>query len=129
MTDDGSSEGVGPSGALAFAADRQLWPGCAQHVEGETSEDREVFRAVILAVAGLVFVEADIEHPVQAVLDGPVRAHGVCEALGGARAEARMERLLGPGFAVKVRSASTAKPAAACATISAQTASPPSASH
>ena len=40
------------------------------------SDDSHVFRAVAFSQAGLVFVEDDVEHPVQAVFDAPVAAHG-----------------------------------------------------
>jgi hypothetical protein len=35
LAEDGSGEGVGPSGALAFAADRDVWSGRAQDIERE----------------------------------------------------------------------------------------------
>ena len=60
-----------------------------EDVEGEASDDGEVFRGVVLARAGVVFVEDDVEGPVQVVLDRPMRPDGVEEL---ARAEAAREQ-------------------------------------
>ncbi len=47
-----------------------------QDVDGEFSDDGEVFRAKLLAVPGTIFVEDRIEHPMEAILD----AQWVCAA-------------------------------------------------
>src|SRR3954471_24162310 len=60
-----------------------------EDVEGEASDDGEVFRGVVLARSGVVFVEDDVEGPVQVVLDRPMRPDGVEEL---ARAEAAREQ-------------------------------------
>src|SRR3546814_16075766 len=52
-------------------------------VEGQVPEDGEVFRSVVGAVAGGVLVEGHVEHPMEAVLDGPVGADGAGEAFRG----------------------------------------------
>ena len=82
MADDGSCESVGPPGALAFAADRDVWAGALEGVESEFADDGEVFGAVVLAVAGAVFVEDGIEDPVDAIFDAPVGADGGGKPLG-----------------------------------------------
>ena len=46
-------------------------------VESELAKDREVLGPVILSVSGGVFAEGDVEHPVQLVLDRPVRSGDV----------------------------------------------------
>src|SRR5215203_6703502 len=50
-----------------------------EDVEGEASDDGKVFGGVILAGAGVVLVEDDVEGPVQVVLDRPMRPDGVEE--------------------------------------------------
>jgi hypothetical protein len=57
LTDDGSCEVVGPSCTLSFSSDGQLWSCCSQNVEAKASEDREVFRSVVGAVAGGTFAQ------------------------------------------------------------------------
>ena len=47
--------------------------GGADKVEGEVADDGHVLGAEALSQSGLVVVEGDIEHLVQAVLDAPVR--------------------------------------------------------
>jgi hypothetical protein len=69
LTDDGSGEGVGPSGAFALSADGKLGSGGSEEVEGQASEDCEVFGAVVGAVAGGVLVEGDIENCLHWVMD------------------------------------------------------------
>ncbi len=44
-------------------------------VQHDLLEQGEVLRGVVFADHAVVLAEADVEHPVQAVLDGPVRAH------------------------------------------------------
>lgn len=43
-----------------------------EHVECELSEDRQVFWAIVLSIAGAVLVEGDVEDPMPAVLDRTV---------------------------------------------------------
>ena len=82
LADDGSGEGVGPSGTFALSGDGEFGSGGLEQVEGDLSEGGEVFGAVILAVSCTILVEGDVEHPVQPVLDVPVGAEGVGEFLG-----------------------------------------------
>jgi len=88
LAEDGSSEGVGPSGALSFAPDGNFGPCALEDVEGEFSDDGEVFRAVVLAISGPILVEADVEHPMHAVLDAPMGARA---ALANCSADRRAE--------------------------------------
>ena len=69
LTDDGSCEVVGPSGAFSFSSDRDFGSGAFENVEGEFSEDGEVFWAVILSVAGAILVESHGEDPMETVFD------------------------------------------------------------
>ena len=61
MAEDGSGEGVGPSGALSFASDGDFGSCAPEDVEGEFSDDCEVFGAVVLSISGAIFVEVDVE--------------------------------------------------------------------
>src|SRR3546814_12534778 len=83
LADDGSGEGVGPSRAFALSAYGEFRAGGSEEVEGQVPEDGEVFRSVVGAVAGGVLVEGHVEHPMAAVLDGPVGADGAGEAFRG----------------------------------------------
>jgi hypothetical protein len=75
LTEHGSSELVRPSGPLAFPSYGYVRPGVSQDVKRQFPQDREVLRPVILPISGVILIEAHIEHPVQTVLDPPVRAH------------------------------------------------------
>ncbi len=55
----------------------------ADEVEGEVVDGAHVAGAVALPEAGLVVAEGDVEHPMQAVLDGPVLAHRLGRFGGG----------------------------------------------
>jgi hypothetical protein len=83
LAEDGSGELVGPTGSFSFASDGDVFSGGLEDVEGELAQDGEVCGTMILAVAGAIFVEGCVEHPVEAVLDGPVGADGRGEGLGG----------------------------------------------
>ncbi len=72
MSDDGEQEGIVPSCALDFASDGGLVWVAPEEVEGELSHQSDVLGAVVLAVAGSIFVEHDIENPMELVLDAPV---------------------------------------------------------
>src|SRR5260221_392714 len=50
-----------------------------QDVVSEASDDGEIFRRVVLARAGVVFVEDNIERPMELVFDAPVRADDCCK--------------------------------------------------
>ena len=63
-------------------------------VQHDFLEQREVLRRVVLANHAVVFTEADVEHPVQAILNGPVRAHGLGQFFSGEFARADVVTLL-----------------------------------
>ena len=63
-----------PSGEFAACFDRALVAGTAYRVDGEVPDDGHVFGSVAGPEAGLVFVELDIEHPVELVFNPPVAA-------------------------------------------------------
>jgi hypothetical protein len=69
-----------PSCALAPESDASFVVAGTDEIDGEVSDDSHVSCSMSLAQAGLIVGEGDVEHPVKAVLDGPVAAHG----LGGA---------------------------------------------
>ena len=52
-------------------------------VQHDLLEQREVLRCVVLADHAVVLAEADVEHPVKLVLDGPVRTHGLDQFFRG----------------------------------------------
>jgi hypothetical protein len=66
--------------------------GLAQEVEGEASEDGEGSGVVIGAVTFGVLAEGDVEHPVQAVLDGSMAALGLRKRLMRHRPGGDVER-------------------------------------
>src|SRR3954447_22241260 len=77
-----------PLGLSHFAGGGSFVGVGVEDVEGEASDDGEVFRGVVLARAGVVFIEDDVEGPMQVVFDRPMRPDGVEEL---ARAEAARE--------------------------------------
>jgi hypothetical protein len=48
LTEDGAGELIGPTGALAFPPDRDVWPGGAKNVEGERPAARSNERRMVL---------------------------------------------------------------------------------
>ena len=83
MSDEVEEEVFVPTGSEQFSPHRGLGVGVrVGDIEGQSAQDGEVCRGVVLAVAGEVFVECDVERPVQAVLDAPMVAHDVEQALG-----------------------------------------------
>src|SRR3954454_15145048 len=85
LGEDFGEERVLPSCPLDLDAQGAFGGLLADEIEGHVAEDGEVVGTVIQAVSGIVFVHDDVEAPVQAVLDRPVRAGGVAEALGRQR--------------------------------------------
>ena len=98
MADDGSCEGVRPTGA--FSGDGEFGAGFSEAVHGEFAQGCEVFRAVILAVSGAVFVEGHVEDPVQGVFDGPMGTDGCGKAFGRQAGGGEAIAGGGGGFAV-----------------------------
>jgi hypothetical protein len=82
LTDEGTSEGVGPSRSFALSADGDVWSCAFEDVAREFAEDGEVFGGMILAVSGAIFVENRVEHPVHAIFDGSKGANGLGESFG-----------------------------------------------
>src|SRR4051794_20774218 len=81
-----------PSRPLDLDAQGALGRLLANEIEGHVTEDSEVVGAIIQAISGIVFVHDDVEAPVQAVFDRPVRAGDMAEALGRQR---RAEQVVG----------------------------------
>ncbi len=83
MADEIEEEAVVPSGAQEFSAQRSLGVGMGSgDVERQSSQDGEVCRPIILAVAGQIFVEGNIERPMQRVLDTPMRSNDLKHPVG-----------------------------------------------
>lgn len=49
----------------------------AQHVEGHTVDQGQVFRRVVAAGAASILAELDVQHPMLSVFDAPVPAYRV----------------------------------------------------
>src|SRR5437879_13857942 len=72
-----------PSGGQAFAGDADFLGFVAlEQVQAQAAQPGEVLGSVPLADAALVFPKADVELPVQAVLDSPVAPHVSGHPLG-----------------------------------------------
>ena len=54
-----------------------------QDVEGKPAQDGEVLGSIVHSCPAGIFVEVDIEHPVQLVLDGPMTTRNLQQPLGG----------------------------------------------
>src|SRR3954454_3767119 len=75
--DQGGHEIVVPSGGLALALEACLQCGVgAREVERDLAEQGQVPDRVALAYSARVFVETDIEYPVEPVLDRPMASDG-----------------------------------------------------
>src|SRR4051794_34120319 len=58
-----------------FASDRSfIWVG-TQDVERDATDQREVLWCVVFACSGCVLIEADVQVPMQLILDAPMRTH------------------------------------------------------
>ena len=83
LAEDGFCDLVGPACAFAIARDGEFGAGFSEQVAGAFARDCQVFRAVVLAVPGVVRVEGHVEPPVQRVPGGPMGADGGGKALWG----------------------------------------------
>src|SRR5882724_49915 len=66
-----------PGGAFSPEPDTALVLDGTDEIDGEVPNDGHVSCAVASSQARLVVTEGDIQYPMQAVLDGPMAAHGV----------------------------------------------------
>src|SRR5262247_3915347 len=80
-----------PAGAFELGGERSLAGVAAGDVEGSTPQDGDVGGSVVAAVARGVLAQGHVELPVQAVLDVPVRAHGVEQRLRSKLARKRKD--------------------------------------
>lgn len=48
-----------------------------EQIERHVPQDRKVLGGMILADPAVIFIEGDIEHPMQAVLNAPIAAFGL----------------------------------------------------
>ena len=72
-----------PGGDEALVLDAELGGAfLCEKVERDVVEHREVVGGVVLADARLVLVHRHIQHPMQAVLNGPVTTHDMREVAG-----------------------------------------------
>src|SRR5690349_13753346 len=69
LGEEGEQEGIVPSGAFDFSAERSLVRMRSENVEGQLSQNREVLRSMVLAVSGAILVEDNVENPMELVLD------------------------------------------------------------
>jgi hypothetical protein len=72
MAEERGEKAVVASGPLDFGFYGALFGMLAQGVERHFPDDSEVLRGVVLAGAGGIFEQGDVEHPVELVFDGPV---------------------------------------------------------
>ena len=82
MTEHAKKEGIVPTGALDFLAHRYGRRMCPDEVECELADDCKVLGSMVFPGSVAVFVEDDIEHPMQLVLDGPMAAHDLQKFFG-----------------------------------------------
>src|SRR5204863_2038312 len=68
---------LAPHGSAHFTTDRPWRSMQTQDVLGQTPKCGEVLGAIVLALPSVIFIEYDVERPMQMVLDAPVRAHGI----------------------------------------------------
>ena len=78
-------EGVVPSCAFDFSSVRDFGFFGVENVEGHVAQDGEIVGSVVEAVSGLILVHGDVQHPMEAVLDGPMGARDLPETFGGHR--------------------------------------------
>lgn len=97
---DLEEEGIVPSGALELEAQRGGCVGVGSgDIEGKAPEHGKVGRGVVLAVAGQILVEDDVERPMQAVFDGPMCTDDTQNLLGTVGLAHQEEALDGLVFA------------------------------
>ena len=72
MGDEVEEGGVVPRGASAVGFDGSIAGMLSEHVESELLQQGQVLRCVFLSAAHRVSAEAQLEHPMQLVLDAPV---------------------------------------------------------
>ena len=108
MTEHTQEEGIVPSSALDFLTERRCSRVGAYDIESEPSEYREILGSVVLSTSIAILVEDDIEHPMQLILDAPMRAHDTQQPFGGnvfGKKEVAHERRLGAAaFGASARS-------------------------
>src|SRR5229473_4714369 len=71
-----------PCSELHFAPDGSIIGVSAQDVERDTAHDTKVCRRVVLARSSVIFVEDDVEGPVQLIFHTPMPARHFEHALG-----------------------------------------------
>ena len=100
VTKEFEKEGIVPSGALELEPQESCCIGVSSSdIEGKTSEYGKVGRGVVLAIAGQILVEDDVERPMQAVFDGPMSTDDPQNILGTVGLAHQKEALDGLVFA------------------------------
>src|SRR6266581_3576082 len=66
-------KGIVPPCTLDFSAHRSGARVGAEDVEDEPAQDGQVLRGVVFSRSAAALVQDDIEHPMQLILDGPMR--------------------------------------------------------
>jgi hypothetical protein len=85
MGKEGKEKGVVPAGSFDLSPEGCLVRVGPEEIEGKLSQEGEVFGSIVLAVSGAILVEDDVEHPMEAILDRPVRPGDMEQLLGGER--------------------------------------------
>ena len=80
-----SQKAIAPCGPPELFLQRAFGGFGTDQVERHVPQDGEVVRAVVHAVPRLIFVHGDVETPVQAILDGPMRTDDLTEPPGDER--------------------------------------------
>lgn len=82
MAEGGEKEVVIPL-CLEYSVADARWIRCGlQEVEGQLTDEGEIFRRVILAAAAGVLVQQNVENPVKVVLNAPVGSHDLEQTPG-----------------------------------------------
>jgi hypothetical protein len=92
LSDEGLEVGGVPAGAHAAALQADGRLRLAQQVHGHVPDHGHVLGRVTGPEPGEVVPEHDVEHPVQPVLDAPVRPHGPGEGGGVERGRSGLRR-------------------------------------
>lgn len=67
-------------------------------IERHLAQQRKGSRCHFIATARIVFPEGDIQHPMQAIFNRPVAAHGLNQTLGRIIATGQVIAYVGLGF-------------------------------
>lgn len=72
MSKEAEEESFAPSSHVHFASDGSFIWVSAKDIEGDASEDGKVLGGIVFTRSGLIFVEADVELPMEVIFDAPM---------------------------------------------------------